>query len=310
MNAVADRRFGWLDRPADVAKVVGRLPMPLFAVAAPHLKGSAAGRDVVYWEAEEKILGRTLSAHVQTRGTCVSHGWGRGVQDLMLGQILLGNRREEFPAEVATEPIYAGSRVEIGRGQVRGDGSVGAWAAEWVQKFGILLRRKYGNVDLTTPDDELAAEWGAPRAGVPDELEPIAREHPVKTVSLVETPEAGADALANWYPIPVCSNQGFTTTRDANGFCKPRGTWAHCMVARGFVTVKGNRPAVPIQQSWGESPTGPNRVTLESGREITLPQGVFLIDLDVFGRMLKAGDSFAVSDFEGFPAKRLEYLLI
>jgi hypothetical protein len=135
----------------------------------------------------------------------------------------------------------------------------------------------------------------------------------VRTVSLVTDAESGRAALANGFPIPICSNQGFSTTRDARGFCRPQGSWNHCMLARGTCRVKapsGGRPAIAIQQSWGESPTGPSRVTLESGREIELPQGVFLIELDVFGRMLARNDSFALSEFEGFPKRELDWLMI
>jgi len=302
---------GWVDDQGAVEAVLSQLPMPVFSQAAPDLKGSGEGVDIFFWEAEEKVLGARLGAHRQIYGTCVSHGWGRGVQDLILVEIAFGKEAEQWEGQVATEPIYGGSRVEIGGGRLRGDGSVGAWAAKWVNQYGVLLRKKYGKYDLTVLDEDLAREWGSyrNREGVPDELEPIAKEHPVGTVSMVTDGDDARDALCNGYPIPVCSGQGFTTTRDSNGFCRPRGSWSHCMLARGYCVAKGNRPAVPIQQSWGNSPTGNDRCVLESGREITLPQGVFMIDLDVFHGMLRQRDSFAISQFEGFP-RRLDYLLI
>jgi len=303
-------RCGWHPRPADVDAVLATLPMPRFCQAAPSLKDTG-NRDVLHWRAEEKVLGKRLPAHNQTRGTCVSQGYGRGAQDLMFIEIAIKGESEEWRGQVATEPIYAGSRVEIGGGQLgNDDGSVGAWAAKWVQQYGILLRQKYGKWDFSEPNDELAAELGARGVGVPDELEPVAKEHPVKTISQCLTGEEAADGLCNWYPLPICSDQGFTEDRDRNGFCKPRGTWYHCMLARGHCVVKGNRPAVAIQQSWnGHSPTGNDRVTLESGEEITLPQGVFLIDLEVCDRMVSQGDSFFLSNFEGFPSQ-LDHVLI
>lgn len=301
---------GWVDDPRAVERFVATLERPLFGLAAPHLKGTGRGKDVLFWMAEEKILGKVLPAHRQTIGDCVSHGWGRGVQDLKLIEIAIKGEREQWQGEIATEPIYAGSRVEIGGGRLSGDGSIGAWAAGWVKQYGVLLRSKYDEFDLTRYSGRKARQWGRRGAGVPDALEPIAREHPVRTVSLVTDADEGRDALVNGFPIPICSNQGFTTQRDRQGFCRPRGSWAHCMEARGYCTVKGNRPAVAIQQSWGESPTGPNRLTLESGREIALPQGVFLIDMEVFDRMLKQKDSFAISNFEGFPAQDLDWVMI
>ncbi len=51
--------------------------------------------------------------------------------------------------------------------------------------------------------------------GVPAELEAKAGDHKVQTTSLVTTYEELEDALANGYPVAVCSDQGFTITRDA-----------------------------------------------------------------------------------------------
>lgn len=301
--------MGWVPDPQAVERFVSTLERPLFGLAAPALKGSGEGKDLLFWIAEQKVLGRLLPAHQQTIGDCVSHGWGRAVQDLKLIEIAIKGERKQWRGEVATEPIYAGSRVEIGGGRLTGDGSIGAWAAQWVKQFGVLLRTKYEEFDLTRYSGQRAKQWGRRGMGVPDVLEPIAREHPVRTVSLVTDAEEGRDALVNGFPIPICSNQGFTTQRDRQGFCQPRGRWAHCMLARGHCIARGNRPAVAIQQSWGESPTGTNKVQLESGQEIVLPQGVFLIDMEVFDRMLKQKDSFAISNFEGFPAQDLEWVM-
>jgi hypothetical protein len=55
------------------------------------------------------------------------------------------------------------------------------------------------------------------RGGVPDEVRQKAAQHKVKTSSLVRTYAELEDALANGYPVTVCSNQGFTLQRDAQG---------------------------------------------------------------------------------------------
>ena len=41
---------------------------------------------------------------------------------------------------LSPEVIYGGSRVEIGGGRIRGDGSIGAWAARWVRDYGVVPR--------------------------------------------------------------------------------------------------------------------------------------------------------------------------
>ena len=293
---------GWKPMPAEVDRFLATLPRPTFGDAAPHLKGVGDGVNVFLWEAERQVLGKLLPAHEQLIGSCVSHGWGRGAQDLMLSQIAFHATPEGWQGEVATEPIYAGSRVEIGKGQLGNeDGSLGAWAADWVSKYGILLRKKYGTVDLTTLDEQRAKSWGARGKGVPNELEPEAKLHPIKQVALCESFEDARDAIANGYPVPVCSMQGFTTTRDSNGFCKAQGQWAHCMLFRGCGVAKGNKPFLVCQQSWGESPNGPNMITLENGNTVELPQGCFGVVAASADKMLKQKDSFAISGFVGFP---------
>lgn len=296
---------GWVPNRAEQEKFI-EINNFVWEDDVPHLYGSAQEvKDAFCWEAEEAILGKLLPAHAQKIGSCVSHGWGRGAQDLMLCEIFFGKESESWPGQVATEPIYAGSRVEIGRGRVgNGDGSLGSWAADWVSKYGIIIRGKYGQWDLSVNDETIAKRWGAPGAGVPDELEPVAKEHPIKTVALVTTAQGAADALANYYPVPVCSNQGFSMTRDANGICRAEGSWAHCMEFRGVCTLKGGKRILIIQQSWGESPTGPNVLKLESGKEVTMPQGCFGCEMEVADKMLKGRDSYAISGFVGFKKRR------
>ena len=105
--------------------------------------------------------------------------------------------------------------------------------------------------DLTHFDPRRARDWG--RAGLPDDLEPEARQHLVRTVSLVRTFAEARAALANGYPVAVCSGQGFSMTRDRDGFCAPRGQWNHCMCFIG--ATGGRRPGLCCLQSWG--PTTP-----------------------------------------------------
>jgi hypothetical protein len=208
--------------------------------------------------------------------------------------------------EIATEPVYALSRVEIGKGAIgTGDGSVGAWAAEALLEYGCLVRKSYGSVDLSRYNPRIAKQWGMPRAGLPNDLEPEARLHIVKHAALVENGDQARSALYNLYSIPVCSNQGFTMVRDSKGMCKPQGSWAHCMLLRGICLLKGNILVVIIQQSWGENPTGNDMLVLESGREVKLPQGCFAVDFEVCERrMLSAKDSFVLSGPLGFEARR------
>jgi hypothetical protein len=291
---------GWIPDPEEVDRVLGFLHHPVFGVTADPIKDTGKGKVVLLHKALTSVIGGKFPIHSQAIGDCVSHGWGLGVDVLKAVQIVAG-AREIWTGETATEIIYGGSRVEVGGGRLgNGDGSIGAWAAKAVSEtIGTLVRGKYGSIDLTTYSGSTAKRMGSPRGGVPDELEPKAREHPVKTVSLVRTYEEARDAIANGYPVPVCSNRGFSSRRDEKGFARPSGSWAHCMLMCS-VDDEDARPGVLIVNSWGENwISGPKRHDQ--------PEGSFWCDASVADRMLSEQDSFAMSGFVGFPAQDLDF---
>jgi hypothetical protein len=254
---------------------------------------------VFLWDACKRVTGGQLTAHDQDGvGCCVGEGFSSAVEYLACVEIALGGPPGQFHP-ISSAAIYALSRVEIGGGHVHGDGSVGAWAAKAVSQYGVLPRSSLGKYDLSHFDSERARSWG--RDGLPDDLEPEARKHPVKTVSLVKSFEEAQAALGHGYPVAVCSDQGFTMTRDRDGFCVPRGSWGHCMCFIG--ASNGARPGLCCLQSWGPNvPDGP----IGLGDH---PNCAFWVDADVADRMLRQGDSWALSAFVGFPARKLDWMV-
>ena len=245
-----DHLGGWFHDPEEVDRQLATLPRPLFARAAPRISGSGAGKTTLLYTAFKEVNhGTYIDYPAQTIGDCVSHGFGHGVDLLEAVQIALGHKRDLFH-QTATEAIYGLARVDVGgqRGSYS-DGAVGAWAAKAVSTIGTVDR------DLVGPyDGNRAKTWGA--KGIPSTLREKAGKHKVQSVSLVATYEELEDALANGYPVPVCSNQGFTLVRDDDGFCRPHGTWGHCMLIVGVRA--DDRPGACIFQSWGsEMPSGP-----------------------------------------------------
>lgn len=195
--------------------------------------------------------------------------------------------------EIATESIYALSRVEIG-GQHNSysDGSVGAWAAKAINTYGSLSRKELEAAGLSgNYDARRAKEWGA--KGLPDSLEPISKKHLVKVVSMIKSFKEAAAAIQNLQPVPVCSDQGFSMTRDNQGFCRPQGTWYHCM---DFIGVRWDRPGLLLSQSWGpNTPTGP--VYKDQ------PDNCFWVDAATVDRMLRQEDSYTGNTYDAY-AKR------
>lgn len=287
---------GWLADKNAVTRFVQQHRRPFITQLDREIRGTGQGRVVLLWKAFEEITGRPLMPHQQTIGDCVSHGYGLGVDILTCCQIALGKKYERWVAEAATEIIYAGSRQEIGNGKLRGDGSMGVWAADWIRKYGVILRQSYldGKFDFTTYSGKKARELGARGVGVPDALEPLAKLHPVRTTTLVTSWEECRDAVSNGYPVIMCSNLGFRTTRDRDGFLRRSfRPWYHAMCIIG-IDDESTRPGACVMNSWGEHwVSGPTR----HGQ----PAGSFWCDASIIDAGMKQGDSVAISSYDGYP---------
>lgn len=291
--SVTDRinyQCGWHDDPREVNRMLSAMANPLFSVAAYNLKGSGRGQERFLHEYVTKALGR-FPLHDQEIGDCVSHGWGLAIDTRRCVSIAALGRTDEFEAEVATEIIYAGSRVEIGGGRIGGDGSVGAWAAKSVSDYGVVLRKEYktgsNTIDFTRYSGSVAKKLG--KSGIPDWLEATSKQYPVRVTSLLRSWEELCDAIYNGYPVAVCSNQGFSSKRDSKGFASPSGSWAHCMMFIAYRDKGDNQDGALCVNSWG-----PNWIS--GPKTYNQPEGSFWVKPEIVERMLRQDDSFAVSD--------------
>lgn len=300
---------GYTPKPEKTEGFLRSLPKPLLRDVNPHLFEDTKDRKPVLlyralYEAYAKSHnGQSWVVGRQGIGDCVSWGWAHGADIHLAVLWKLGLSTTWKPA--ATEAIYGGSRVEA-EGQSFGgwsDGSYGGAAAKWVRDWGILFRQPYPDqsVDLTRYSAERAKDWGAYGCGGRGDsgkLDAIAKKHPVRHVALVTNFAEAAEAISNGYPVPVCSGQGFTSQRDQDGFCRASGSWSHCMC---FVGVRFEpRPGLLCLNSWGPDwVSGPKWPSDQ-------PEGSFWVDASTATRMLSGRDSFAVSGYEGFPARNLD----
>lgn len=287
---------GWVKDDGAIAENLNPLKTTQFDATPAGRAVLAANEDVLLWRATRKAAGKAspwfFNVNQENVGCCVGCGFAHGV-GILLGVQVAGGVGEWKP--VAVEAIYSLSRVEIGGGKISGDGSVGAWAARAIKEYGVVPMEVVGNHDLTTFSPARARSWG--RSGCPDDLEPKAREHPVKGIALVKTSADVEKAIRQGYPVPVCSDQGFRMERDATGRCAPQGTWYHCMCAIGVRTL-GGRTQFFILNSWGDDAhTGP--VVPDDA-----PPAGFWADASVVDKMVRQGDSFALSDAAGFPERK------
>lgn len=287
---------GWVHDPIEVALVLAGPNAPGAFSETPAFREGPEPKAVYLWQVYPQVTGaRAPVKNQRAVGSCVAFGTNTAVERTIAAAVASG--RPGSWSRIAEEVTYGGSRVEVGGGRIRGDGSIGAWAAKFVTRYGLVTRGQHGRHDLREYSEQRCREYGA--RGVPDDLEPLAREHPVGTAALVRSWAEAKKALASGYGIAVCSSQGFDMRRDASGVCRPRGVWMHCMALDGYYTAADGREFGHITNSWGANAhTGP------VGWGDPGPDG-FWAESRVVDRMLRAGDSFAFSDVDGFPVREL-----
>ena len=297
------RATGWESRPAEVDRLLEALPDPRFCnTPAGRAVLGPTTSDIYLWKAAIAVTGKTLPARDQGQlGACVAFATASAIEHLICIQIASKPANEPPTNEyrdLAPEVIYGGSRVQVGGGRIVGDGSVGAWAADFSRRWGVLPRANYDGLDLTSYRESTCRQMG--RTGVPAGLLMLAKNYPVRSVSQIASASEAILALRQGYPTIVCSNRGFVLERDAQGFCRESGRWNHAMAILGW--RGGARPGFFILNSWGESvykgPTGPGDA----------PKCGFWADEAVVDRMFAQGDSWAFSDAVGFPVRRLDSL--
>jgi hypothetical protein len=310
----SDLLCGWQENQTEVNRIAMQQSIPIF------MNGMPRGNDpVLLYKVYREIAGQD-DLGVQGIGDCVSWGFKhlvdyaqafeiyqdmRGLEKHLDREAWIKDReRRLYGFEMtASEPVYALSRVEIGgqRGSYR-DGSVGAWAAEAIQKYGTLSYRELARMNQGDHyDSKRAKEWGA--QGLPDDLEPDAAKHTLATTSLVTNFIDAAHLLENGYGIAVCSNVGFQngrrgqTQRDEQGFASPSGTWNHCMFLCG---VRYDRPGLCCINQWPKE-------AFDGPLDLDQPRNSFWIDERVVNVMLSQRDSWTASGHRGYPLRPLLY---
>jgi hypothetical protein len=288
-----EAREGWAGPEAveEASEIVAT--MPEFRIIGDA--GDNELKDVRHWDAAKAVLGHHVPNYPQQVGDCVAFGVKNAVEYLQCNEIARGppqTFRSIYPPYV-----YGTSRVQIGKGRLRGDGSVGAWAAKAVQQYGVLASDapqapKYSG--------SVARDWG--RSGPPQPAIDEAKQWLVKTVAQVTTPEAVRDAICNGYPVTIASNFGSKNfdQKDGRLVARGNGSWNHqmCIIAYDGDEASGEKYFYVIN-SWGEK-AHPAPLQGE-------PPGGFWITWAQCQKIVKQGDSFAFSGFDGFPAQDLDF---
>lgn len=231
--------------------------------------------------------GDFLPAQYQPRGTCVGRGASGAIN--VFQAILCINGWPYTWRPVSHAWCYAGARMQYNDlGSF--DGAVGRGAFEFCRHKGVTYQVEAGDIDYYK--DDIAASWAL--RGIPSKTIDLGQDNPLTDAFPVTTAKKAADVLFSGGCVTIASNQGFTSVRDNDGFCKPSGSWAHQMhLVDVIIIASTGRKGFACVQSWGEdAQSGP--------KLIEQPGYVFGIDWDVANRMLGVGDSMGAINFEGW----------
>lgn len=278
--------FGWKGVDTPEARAVAA-SMPRLFQAAPHLAGARDATDarpILLYRAWTDLFSGFPRYPAQQIGDCVSFGHAHANDLLQCVEFCLAHPGKVPTAgdiqETDTEALYGMAREAGGMLGIV-DGCYGSAAVKAMTTMGVVSRRQLG--DDGAYSGRRAKTWG--RTGAPDSVKQIAKGQLLGSAAQVTTWDELVAALHNGNPVTICSNQGFSLTRDNQGFCRAQGRWGHCMFVAG---VRFDRPGACIVQSWGmETPSGPT--------DLGQPPYSFWADRAVIERILIEGDSWAIS---------------
>jgi hypothetical protein len=277
-----------------------------------EITGEQATNDRAFlWEcAKAANGGQHFRPFYQQTGSCVGNGGGQALWYLSAVEVVRLKDREQVLMPFWLLP-YGRSRYYAGsRGQ--GEGSFGSAFAEAMRKDGILEANRAGLPQCTDSGNGLT--WGrnveltwSDGGKIDQKWLSLSRKHLLKSTAQVKTALAVRQALLNYYPCTIASNWGGQMTPAVQGsppvrLNKRADTWNHQMCVIGTV----NHPQLGwiyyILNSWGVNAHG-----LPPAGGYGEPPGGFWVNEADMDYIAKQGDSFAFSQFQGFPAQKMTW---
>jgi hypothetical protein len=296
-----DRNYGYWLPPGGV-KVTSKVG----AAAVPHVVAADEFKDTALWPLLFKAFPDWRHG-LQGTGDCVSWMTKHNLDTLMAVQVFQKKLPQEIVAPVRQEAVYGFGRVELyGRPDHGGAGMYGGAAADAIVKFGTLHAMEYidmasRNYDLRKYSGKRAVSWG--RTGVPDGLEPTAKGHRAKDKLVVTNAELAGQLIQQGYPVGYCGQSTWGITRGSDGIATRFSSGAHAMSITG-VRYQGSEPLC----FWVANTGHGDHVTGSVG-PIDVPAiyaecGSWM-PVDRIERVLRAGDCYAQSVYEGFPLSEI-----
>jgi hypothetical protein len=307
MNVGKTQYFGWIPPEERTPEQTAASDMALATLPVFDIVGDyKAGESAKLYEARQKVSGKQDPPYIwQSTGSCVGAGGGNALLTLLDIEQLLGDMQENkmiwwlFP--------YGESR-EIAGMRGRGSGSFGAAYAKAITQRGVFA----ADADPSLPQyqsregwyylaQNIELEW-SDGGSLPQKWNELGSKNLVKTMARITNADDAAKAIQNAYPLTAASMFGTKGPKVVGDppvlLAEWDGSWAHQM----FVDAWWDHPTLGEifrqPNNWG--PHAHSRDRCPSGA----PKGGFWIRKATMERICKS-EVFAMSSFEGFPARSL-----
>jgi hypothetical protein len=206
--------------------------------------------------------------------------------------LIASGKRANFKYVSHAWPYFLARREfnMLGGGDGVADGSIPPVLA----KYGAIHRDECPDKSMAGPgSDDLAAKWGGGslRGDELKQYEKLASDNIATITAKIRSAAELADGIAAGGVASCSDDQGYSMTRDRNGFCKAQGTWYHYHVRNGVRVAENGQRGFQYVQSWGD--------TTPSGDPVPgCPGNVFLVDWDVQDRLCESGSVHIAFGFD------------
>lgn len=256
---------------------------------------------VCLWDCWKPALGRDYLGTHQIVGSCVGAGGGNALFSLAAADKIKRGDREKVVIPFWLLP-YGISRM-LGGLNSRGDGSFGSTFAEAVRKHGHIPADLEGLPAFREDDgivwgQKVELDWSVGRS-IDTKWLDMAKPHLVKSTAQCKSTDDVREAIKNYYSVTIASSWGGKMRCPTAGnppvlLNSHTTSWAHQMSVHGWWDHPDLGEIFYVMNQWGLAAHG----MCPSGA----PKGGFWIKKADMAKIVAQRETFAFSQFEGFPA--------
>lgn len=297
---------GWIppdqrDADATAAHTLAVATTPPLMIAG--LSANENATSAYLWNCWKAARPQGWSGVHQITGSCVGAGGGNALFSLAAADVV--KRRDPERALVPFWLLPYGISRMLGGLHSRGDGSFGSTFAQAVRQYGHIPADEPGLPAFKDTDgliwgQSAELDWSQGRK-IPEQYLTAAKPHLVQSTALCRTTDDVRDAIKNYYAVTIASNWGGQMRPSVKGsganarlVNRRATTWNHQMSVQGWEDNPELGELFYILNQWGLETHG----RCPSGA----PPGGFWINKSDLQYIVNQGETFAFSQFAGFPA--------